>query len=194
MSKVTTSIVFVISFLMMTFSMPGYGLDEERLVIDSRMATKALGTTLKSRLKIALKKGGTMYALTVCKVEAMPLTHRVSGEVGMMVGRTALRYRNPDNAPDDWEKRVLKEFAARKAVGEKVNRLEHYEIVNESGVRRLRYMKAIAVGKVCLACHGERLAPDVADFLDRSYPFDRARGFKVGEIRGAFTVSKILGE
>jgi hypothetical protein len=51
-------------------------------------------------------------------------------------------------------------------------------------------MKAIPTGEICLLCHGAVLAPGVADELTRRYPQDKARGYKPGEIRGAFTLSR----
>ena len=56
--------------------------------------------------------------------------------------------------------------------------------------KTFRYMKAIPTGEVCLACHGERLNPELGQRLDELYPQDKARGFKEGDIRGAFTVSQ----
>jgi hypothetical protein len=51
-------------------------------------------------------------------------------------------------------------------------------------------MKAIPTGKVCLKCHGEKIDPDVEASLKQNYPRDKARGFKEGDIRGAFTITQ----
>ena len=56
------------------------------------------------------------------------------------------------------------------------------------GRRVFRYMKAIGTQPVCTACHGAAIAPGVAAALDDLYPEDRARGFGVGDIRGAFSI------
>jgi hypothetical protein len=50
------------------------------------------------------------------------------------------------------------------------------------------YMQAIVTQPLCVACHGTALAPDVASALARLYPSDRATGFAVGDLRGAFVV------
>ncbi|MFT6919058.1 MAG: hypothetical protein ACJA2G_001693 [Cognaticolwellia sp.] len=55
----------------------------------------------------------------------------------------------------------------------------------------LRYMKAIPTGGLCLACHGSKLADDVSSKVNELYPNDQATGFKLGDIRGAFTLQKI---
>jgi len=44
----------------------------------------------------------------------------------------------------------------------------------------------------CLKCHGEDIDPKVAAKLDALYPQDNARGYKVGQVRGAFTLKKKL--
>ena len=51
-------------------------------------------------------------------------------------------------------------------------------------------MKAIPTGEVCLKCHGSNVAPDVKAAIGELYPEDQATGFKAGELRGAFSVSK----
>jgi hypothetical protein len=53
-------------------------------------------------------------------------------------------------------------------------------------------MKAIPTGEICLACHGESISPDVATAIREAYPQDQATGFSLGDIRGAFTLSKPL--
>jgi hypothetical protein len=51
-------------------------------------------------------------------------------------------------------------------------------------------MKAIPAGEVCLACHGAAITPEVAAALDAAYPEDQARGYALGDVRRAFSVSK----
>jgi hypothetical protein len=53
-------------------------------------------------------------------------------------------------------------------------------------------MKAIPTAKVCLACHGSAITPEVTAALDEAYPQDQARGYAEGDIRGAFSLSKPL--
>jgi hypothetical protein len=53
-------------------------------------------------------------------------------------------------------------------------------------------MKAIPTAELCLTCHGEALDPELQATLDELYPADKARGFKEGDIRGAFTLSRPL--
>ena len=111
---------------------------------------------------------------------------------GWSVGRTSLKTRNPKNAPDVWEKRVLDEFDAAKNKGADATKLERFEVVEKNGVRTFRYMKAIPAAEPCLTCHGQAIKEPVKAKLAELYPFDRATGYKEGDIRGAFTLSKPL--
>lgn len=66
------------------------------------------------------------------------------------------------------------------------------EVVEEKGHKVFRMMKAIPTTEVCTKCHGETLAAPVAAKLDELYSADQARGYKVGDQRGAFTLKKRL--
>jgi hypothetical protein len=50
------------------------------------------------------------------------------------------------------------------------------------------YVEPIGIKPLCLACHGEALAPDVAARIGELYPKDRATGFTEGDLRGVFWV------
>jgi hypothetical protein len=116
-----------------------------------------------------------------------------SKAMGLKVGRTALKVRNPANAPDAFETRVLEDFVAKIAAGGDPAKLEHAETVTENGQKLFRYMKAIPTAAVpCLTCHGSDLAPDLKAEIDKLYPSDQATGFKAGDLRGAFTVTEEL--
>jgi len=101
-----------------------------------------------------------------------------------------LKVRNPANAPDAWERKVLESFEARRARGENVGELEYGEIGAKDGKKVFRYMKAIQTKGICLRCHGTNIDPAVASGLKKYYPQDQATGFKLGDIRGAFTTAQ----
>lgn len=147
---------------------------------------------LKGELVKGMNKSGPVGAIEVCHKVAPGLAQAHSQMSGWQVGRTSLKVRNPDNAPDAWETAVLNEFESRKAAGEDPMKLVKAAVVEENGRRIFRMMKAIPTAEVCTKCHGEVLAPPVAAKLDELYPGDQARGFKVGDLRGAFTLKKPL--
>jgi hypothetical protein len=164
--------------------------DVEQLTAESRDAVKALAGELKATLQASIQSAGPLQAIEVCNIQAPLLAAKVSTEKGMQVGRTSLRTRNDANAPDAWERAVLEQFEQRKSDGEAVTSLEYSEITRRNGERVFRYMKAIPTGELCLLCHGEHIPADVSTKLGALYPHDRATGFRKGDIRGAFTVSR----
>ena len=101
----------------------------------------------------------------------------------LTVRRVSLRIRNPANAPDDHERRVLEEWAKGKAE-------VRSEVVAGEGGPELRWMRPVHVNSLCLACHGapDEIDPGVKEALARRYPGDRATGFRDGDLRGAISV------
>ena len=167
--------------------------ENERLTNETRGAIKALATELKTTLQTTMKSEGPLKAVDVCSEQAPKLAEKVSAEKGMEVGRTSLRTRNKLNAPDPWELSVLEQFEHRKAEGEPVERIEYSEITQQNGNRVFRYMKAIPTDDVCLVCHGANIADSVSTTISKLYPDDQATGFSKGDIRGAFSATKVLG-
>jgi hypothetical protein len=129
----------------------------------------------------------------VCKERAPAIAASLAEQTGWEVGRTSLKLRNVAlNTPDIWEQRVLKQFEDRKAAGQPVAGMTYAEVVETEDGTAYRYMQAIPTAQVCLACHGDNIEPGLAESIDQAYPDDQARGYAVGDIRGAFTLSKPL--
>ena len=155
----------------------------------SRNVIKAFAESLQAELKSAIATGGPAAAIEVCNEKAPEIARRHAEENNWEVGRTSLKYRNPNNAPDPWEQAILQSFEDRKAAGEDPATIDHAAIVIRDGKRVIQYMKAIPTAEICLNCHGgAEVKPEVAAKLAEFYPDDRARGFHVGDIRGAFTI------
>jgi hypothetical protein len=162
---------------------------EERTAACRAVAAEFMAT-LKAELMKAIREGGPVNAIEVCKNRAPEIAAQKSRATGWRVARTSLKVRNRANAPDAWERRVLESFEARRAKGEHVKDLEHGEIVTENGKRFFRYMKTIQTRGICLRCHGTNIDPAVSSALREFYPQDEATGFKLGDIRGAFTITQ----
>ena len=156
----------------------------------NRAAVKEFAQAIQSELQGAMKAGGSVNAIGVCIEKAPAIAAAISKKNGWKASRTSLKPRNPDNAPDAWEKKVLQDFEKRKAGGEDSANLEYSEMVMDGGKHEVRYMKAIVIaeGTPCLACHGSNIAPEVSAKLKTFYPKDQATGYKTGDIRGAFSI------
>ena len=162
------------------------------LTKDAAALTKDYGASLLGVLKAALENSGPVGAVEFCGKEAPGLAEEASKRSGWKIARTSLKPRNPKAAPDDYERQVMTEFAASLAGGTPVAALRRGEVVDQDGERVFRYMQAIPTAEMCLACHGSDLKPEVSARIKDLYPADQATGFKAGELRGAFTLSKKL--
>lgn len=166
--------------------------DVAALEQQAQTITQQFGGQLKALLQANLMSGGPVQAMQVCKVNAPEIAQGVSQQQGWDVGRTSTKVRNPENKPDAWEARVLADWADKIQRGAPVAGLKASEMVEQNGVRTYRYMAAIPTGEVCLNCHGTQLSGQVKETLKALYPQDQATGFKLGELRGAFTLQKSL--
>ena len=146
-------------------------------------AEQLLGT-----VRQASDEGGPTAAVRACQALAPQIASEHSG--AWQLGRTSLKVRNPNNAPDAWERAVLERFASAAEAGTPVKDLRHGEEIDG----QYRYMQAIAVGEPCLACHGKAIKTEIREAIDQYYPHDQARGYQVGELRGAFTLSRPIAQ
>jgi hypothetical protein len=158
----------------------------------SRKTVKEFMQTLKKELQSSMQEGGPVNAVSVCNLTAPAIANTYSVRNGWEVGRTSLKLRNPNNAPDAWERSVLEAFEERKLAGEDPAQMEFHEVIRVDGDKQLRYMKAIPTSRPCLACHGEALDSIVKTRLEKLYPHDQALGYREGDIRGAFTITQPL--
>jgi hypothetical protein len=154
----------------------------------SRKVAASFASTLKAELETALAASGPIGSIAICNVAAPRIAKEQSEAHGWHVGRTSLKTRNPANAADPWEQEVLQRFDARRAAGEDPTGIEEWAVVNAGSERVFRYMKAIPTATPCLACHGETIAPELATTIGALYPQDTAVGYRLGQIRGAFSI------
>lgn len=162
------------------------------LVVESRDAADTLSGRFRE-LSRSLSSADPKRAITARRYSMPEIASDVSRKTGWKVSAVSLKPRNPGLAtPDAWEREVLEQFEARNQAGETRERLEHYEVVSQGAERYFRYMKAIVLSKECLACHGERIAPEVKAQLTKHYPHDRSTGYKPGDVRGAVSVKRPL--
>jgi hypothetical protein len=148
---------------------------------------------LGAKLQSALAAGGPVGAIEVCFAEAPAIAERVSRESGWDVRRVGTRVRNPASGrPDAWEQAQLDAFARRLADGERPETVDVYAVVDERGLPTERYMKAIVMAPLCVACHGDPTAQpaELRAKLQARYPDDAATGYRAGDLRGAFTLRR----
>lgn len=154
----------------------------------------ALATGLKQELGASMQAGGPVAAINTCKIKAPEITDKLNSEGSIQIKRTSLRLRNPNNVPDHWEQKVLNSFEEQLSSGTPINELVYSEKITNENQTRLRMMRAIPMQAICLSCHGDKqtMRKELVSALEQDYPNDLATGFSVGEIRGAFSVSKTI--
>jgi hypothetical protein len=177
------------SLLISSYSVLAHEPDLNALKAEAITIVKQFGGTLKPQLKKALKEGGVKHAIEVCSVLAPNIAKELSLASQWQVKRVSLKARNNPNAiPDAWEKSTLESFDQRQQTGEKPQTIAKAEIVNHE----YRFMKAQGVEPLCLTCHGSSLSEEAKAALTQYYPEDKATGYALGEIRGAFSLTKQL--
>ena len=91
--------------------------DAAKRLQKARTATATLSERLRTELATAIKNGGVVGAMGLCQTISPDLGTSAADEFGFEVGRTALRLRNPENAPDEWEHKVLLQFQSQIGTG-----------------------------------------------------------------------------
>ncbi len=168
--------------------------DEAPWVTEARQVASTVPPKLLQVLTEEISKGGPESAVAVCSQKAPQMARTASEQTGWNIRRVSLRQRNPKAAPDAWERAALEEFDRRAAGGESPAALEKWEVVATADHKEYRYMKALAVQQICLACHGatDKLTPEVTKQLKTLYPNDQGTGYALGQIRGAMTIRKAM--
>lgn len=108
------------------------------------------------------------------------------GAKSFKFSRISARYRNPKNAPNEVQARILDSWEKGTV------KPAFYE---ESG--KLYTMHPIKIAQpLCLSCHGNATDVDAktAAEINRLYPQDKATGYKLGDLRGAFVTEMELNQ
>lgn len=174
---------------------PALAEDTARMQEESRAVAMPFMKQLGAANQKAVAEGGPESAIKVCKEIAPSMAGEISRKQGWKLTRVSLKVRNPLlGTPDAWEQKVLQEFEARAAKGEKPDTMEFAEVVKEPAGSSFRYMKAIALQAGCVACHGtaEQIPANVKARLAEDYPHDQATGYAPGQIRGAVSIKRPL--
>ncbi|TVP51736.1 MAG: DUF3365 domain-containing protein [Mongoliibacter sp.] len=150
----------------------------------SQEAQEALIGTLQE----AIAEKGVTGAIEFCNVQALPILQEVSDKYDVQVRRASFDYRNPEDAPKDFEAGILDTYVYNMENGlesePNVQKFDNGDI--------LLFTKAIKIPSgLCLNCHGEpgkEIAQETLKKIDELYPEDKAKGHKIGDLRGMWSI------
>lgn len=160
---------------------------EEAMIWGDSISTEAQSQLL-SALQKAIAENGVPGAVDFCSVQALPILTSVGEKYGVSIRRASNRSRNPKDNPTEEEKEILDAYEFN---AEKGNTSEPNIQKFENGEVYL-YTKAIMIpGGFCLSCHGEpgkEINTETLEKLTELYPQDNAKGHKVGDLRGMWSI------
>ena len=160
---------------------------------EAQTAIVKLKTTLQKQLKKNMKKGGPEQAATFCSTQAVGLTHAVNMSFAndTEIRRISLLERNSENSPKSDEREVLQDMQKAYESGKTLEPLIVKKIYDDT----YKVYKPIFINKgVCLKCHGDITTRDKNAYkiIKHNYPKDKATGYKMGDLRGAFVVTIVM--
>lgn len=141
---------------------------------------------LSTKLKAAITDGGIDHAIKTCNMHASPIADSLAAEFGASIKRTAIRIRNEGNDPNLEEEHVIKLY--QKAMN---NGQELKPVVMLHDSNWVAYYSPIIIKPLCLNCHGEpgvTMEESTYQTILDLYPTDRAIGYKLGELRGIWSI------
>jgi len=185
-------LLFITAFLIMISGLAFAASGDVQLLKQARAQIRLIAGELQAKVARDVKDEGAENALASCRLQVSGITDRLSLHSGWEIRRVSFKPRNPDNVPDPWESDVLRLFEKRLAEGVDPSSYEFAKVLNIDGRRVFRYMKPIIVQDFCITCHGSDLAPPIQSKIAEKYPGDRAVDYLPGELRGAFSMYKIL--
>ncbi|HPM85149.1 MAG TPA: DUF3365 domain-containing protein [Candidatus Anammoximicrobium sp.] len=154
-------------------------LEQQQVALAAR---DAMSGRLLNKLTEVLGASGPVAAIEVCRQQAPQIAAETGQDLGVAIGRTSFRLRNPKNTPPEWARPLVE---ARPA--------DPQFIALPDG--RLGALLPIRLKAECLLCHGPRdqILPDIQTALETNYPEDQATGFQAGDLRGWFWVTVPAG-
>ena len=141
---------------------------------------------LGKNLMQAIRKEGTLGALSFCNEKAYPLTDSMAVVHNATIKRVSDKPRNQDNQANVVELEYIETFKQIIANEESPN-----SIVKDSDAKVQVYYP-ILTNAMCLQCHGQpnkSIESSTLSQLTILYPKDKAVGYDVNEVRGIWSVT-----
>jgi len=172
-------------FTTLIFAQEGGIDDDKKIMKEGIKYIKIVGKALKGEVAKRLKKDPTgVEAAKFCSLKANEVAKKAMENFpkNIKVRRTAIKYRNPNNKPDDIDLKVMQEY--QKSLNSNNVSLKPKVVKVDSNTTRV--YKPLLVENACMKCHGDikKTNQEVSKIIKEHYPNDKAFGFKLGDLRG----------
>ena len=136
---------------------------------------------LLGRLQAAMKSGGPVKAIEVCKIASPEIEQALSQDAEIL--RVSNKPRNPNHRASATESMVLDLWAKRLSQNQDIG-----PVVVPTETGRIVMSPIRIASQTCLSCHGsvEEIGPLTMAALQKEYPNDEAIGYSLNDLRGAF--------
>lgn len=152
---------------------------EESIKVDAINKINGFVNLIKPLLMSSLKADPTGESgMDMCSASAQELTKDYNKKLSsdIKIRRTAIKYRNVLNKPDNIDKQIMNQMIASK-------NMSSVMIKTKNGYRVYQPLTNL---QPCLACHGDMntMNPKTVAKIKKYYPKDLANGFKLNDFRG----------
>lgn len=166
---------------------PANDSSNKAIKLEAKQAIMKVGGALKKNLIANIKKGGMVGAAKYCSLSSVSRAKEVSKTLpkGVSVKRITLKPRNINNKANEKDSKVLKSLANQKENG-KMPKM----VVKKINDNHYKVYKPILMGGLCLQCHGTDNTRNKEAYNEilKHFPNDKAIGYKMKDLRGAFVV------
>jgi hypothetical protein len=155
--------------------------------------TKQVTAVFMGKISEKYAEGGYKAAAEFCSMKAYPLTDSLANEYKIFLKRVSNKNRNPDNVPSNLEKQVLEAYEYSIEQGDEIGANVQFMRSGDS----ILYNKPIRIpSELCLNCHGSpgQISEEVQAILKKEYPNDKATDYKVGDLRGMWSLKFLKKE
>ncbi|RHX78110.1 hypothetical protein DLM77_18815 [Leptospira yasudae] len=144
-----------------------------------------LQNDLQKNLETSIQKKGIVNSFEVCKAISTQREADIQNEFPLLkIRMISEKPRNPNQQLETWETDTFDQWRESEKTG-----LKPYTMIFTES-RQVKMLQPILIqNATCLKCHGEAkdINPQVAKKIKELYPHDQATGYKLGDLRGAFS-------
>lgn len=140
---------------------------------------------LLSNVSKAMQKGGSLYAVEFCNLQASGLVDSLNTEFNCKISRVSNKNRNPENHLETKTDQQIWTYFSNIQQNEEL----HDTLIQNKEV--ITYYKPILTAMpACLQCHGamEEIEPETYKKIQNLYPEDKATGYALNELRGLWKI------